>query len=63
MCDVERPVDRPSPWWSELPSLDERGRQAVLWCVLDILSYRDVTRADVRDAFATATGKPERPAL
>lgn len=48
-------VDRPNPWHADLPELDERGLRIVIGSLLDVLVYRDVTRADVRDAFELAT--------
>jgi hypothetical protein len=42
------------PWFADLPELDDRGRRWVLESVLDVLTYRDLTRDDIRDAYATA---------
>jgi hypothetical protein len=41
-------------WFADLPSLNDAGRQLVLRLLLDTLAYRDVTRDDVRDAYAAA---------
>jgi hypothetical protein len=41
-------------WFADLPELDDRGRELVLRLLLDTLVYRDVTRDDVREAYATA---------
>jgi hypothetical protein len=43
-----------APWFADLPELDDRSRELVLRLLLDTLAYRDVTRDDVRDAYAAA---------
>lgn len=48
-------VDRPNPWHADLPELDDDGRRVVLGSLLDTLTYRNVTRDDVREAYRMAT--------
>jgi hypothetical protein len=43
-----------SAWFADLPELDDRSRQLVLRLLLDVLVYRDVTRDDMREAYAEA---------
>jgi hypothetical protein len=41
-------------WFADLPELDDRGRELVLRLLLDVLTYRDLTRDDYRELVATA---------
>lgn len=55
-----RRVVEDRPWYADLPELDDAGRRYVLAHLLGLLVLRDVTRDDVRQAYAEAAGASSR---